>query len=187
MKKSPQAHILHTERLELRPLSLEHLSQDYVDWLNDPDVNLYLETGGDYTFEKLRDFLHDIEEKNIYFWAIHIKENNLHIGNIKLDPIDWDVRKGEVGTLIGEKSFWSKGIGTEAKTAVINYGFKELNLIKVTSGCYGENIKTIRVNEKIGFVIEGIFLKHHLNKHDMRIHDIVRMAIFNPFFESKYE
>ena len=174
------AEIITTERLILKPLTTDYATESYVNWLNDEEVYRYLESGGDYTLEKLREFLNDVTKNDIYFWAIHFKDTDQHIGNVKLDPIDWRAGKGEIGTLIGEKEFWSKGIGTEAKTAVINYGFRKLNLNKITSGCYGENIKTIRVNEKIGFVIEGVFKKHHYNKHDHEIHDIVRMAIFNP-------
>jgi len=58
--KSP---ILNTERLTLKALSLEHLSQDYVSWLNDPEVYRFLETGGNYTFEMLSEYLEDAEKR----------------------------------------------------------------------------------------------------------------------------
>lgn len=67
-----KAKIIETERLVLRPLSLEHLSQDYVSWLNDEDVYKYLETGGNYTLEMLRGFIDEVVKKDIYFWGIHL-------------------------------------------------------------------------------------------------------------------
>lgn len=48
---------LESERLKLMPLGLELLSSDYVKWMNDPEIIAYLETGGDYTLEKLEEFL----------------------------------------------------------------------------------------------------------------------------------
>ena len=46
---------LESERLFFRPLSQKHLSLTYVNWLNDIDVNTYLESGGDYTLQLLSD------------------------------------------------------------------------------------------------------------------------------------
>ena len=76
-----KAEILETERLVLKPLSLEHLTKEYIDWLNDEMVYRYLETGGNYTKAMLEDYLKDVVKKDIFFWAIHLKNNNLHIGN----------------------------------------------------------------------------------------------------------
>ena len=83
-----RATILESKNLIFKPLSLDHLSNDYVDWLNDKEVNKYLETGNNYTLDKLENFLIEVEKKDIYFWAIHLKENDTHIGNIKIDPIN---------------------------------------------------------------------------------------------------
>ena len=59
--------VLESKRLVLKPLSREFLSQKYVDWLNDADVNKYLESGGDYNLSKLDLYLKDVENKKIYF------------------------------------------------------------------------------------------------------------------------
>lgn len=59
--------ILETERLILRPLSLLHSSEEYVAWMNDHEVNKYLESGGDYTLQKLKEFLDEVEKKDILF------------------------------------------------------------------------------------------------------------------------
>ena len=77
---------LESERLFYEPLSQKHLSFAYVNWLNDVEVNTYLESGGNYTIQLLSDFLKEQEQKDILFWAIHLKDSNKHIGNIKIDP-----------------------------------------------------------------------------------------------------
>ena len=79
---------IYSDRLLFKPLTLKHLSKDYVEWLNDKDVNKFLETKGNYTMAKLKNFLIEQEKKDIYFWAIHLKKNNKHVGNIKIDPIN---------------------------------------------------------------------------------------------------
>ena len=57
--------------------------------MNDIEVNKYLSSGWNYSLNKLEVFLKKVEKKKILFWAINIKHNNKHIGNIKIDHIDF--------------------------------------------------------------------------------------------------
>jgi len=66
--------VLETTRLSLEPLSLDFLSQVYVNWLNDDVVNQYMVSGGDYTLEKLKLYLEEVERNPKYFWAINLKK-----------------------------------------------------------------------------------------------------------------
>lgn len=134
---------------------MNHLSDDYVRWMNDADVNKYLESGGDYTLSKLEDFLKEQEEKDILFWAIHIKESNKHIGNIKIDPIDETIMSGEYGIMIGDKEEWGKGYAKEASNAVVDYCFKVLNLNEITLGVIDSNLSAVKLYENMGFVRIG--------------------------------
>ena len=43
---------LESERLIYTALSLNHCTQDYLDWMNDDDVVKHLVSGGDYTYKK---------------------------------------------------------------------------------------------------------------------------------------
>ena len=56
---------LISDRLIFEPLGLKHLSTRYVNWMNDSLVNKYMESGGDYTLDKLRDFLLEQERNKI--------------------------------------------------------------------------------------------------------------------------
>lgn len=171
--------ILETERLILRPLSLLHSSEEYVAWMNDQEVNKYLESGGDYTLQKLKEFLHEVEKKDILFWAIHIKKNDKHIGNIKIDPISKKHLFAEYGIMMGDKSEWGKGYAYEASKAVIDYCFfGKLNLRKINLGVQYKNKGAIALYHKIGFEIEGRFINHVTTSEGFD--DILRMAIFNP-------
>lgn len=171
--------IIETQRLILKPLSLSHLSNDYVTWMNDPEVNKYLESGGDYTLQKLNDFLEEVEQKEILFWAIHIKEQNRHIGNIKIDPINNRHLFAEYGIMMGDKTEWGKGYAFEASRAVIDYCFSEnLNLRKINLGVQFKNQSAIKLYQKIGFEVEGRFINHVITAEGYD--DILRMAIFNP-------
>lgn len=171
--------IIETQRLVLKPLSLSHLSNDYVAWMNDPDVNKYLESGGDYNLQKLDDFLKEVEQKEIFFWAIHIKEKDRHIGNIKIDPINNRHLFAEYGIMMGDKTEWGKGYAFEASMAVIDYCFSEnLNLIKINLGVQFKNQNAIKLYQKIGFEIERRLINHVITTEGYD--DILRMVIYNP-------
>lgn len=173
-----RAPVLKSDRLIFKPLSTNHLSQDYADWLNDPEVYAYLDTRGNYTIKKLKDFLLSIEEKEILFWGIHLKYNHLHIGNIKIDPINYTHRFAEYGIMVGNKSEWGKGFAEEATRRILDYCFNVMNLHKINLGVVEENKAAFRLYTKLNFVQEGRYVKHV--KYDGKYHDIIRMAHFNP-------
>lgn len=159
---------------------MSHLSQEYVDWLNDAEVYKYLESGGDYTLGKLQEYIQDVIQKDIFFWGIHIQNTGQHIGNIKIDPINQRHGLGEYGILMGEKSEWGKGYAKESSLKVIDFCFNDLNIRKLTLGVVADNISAVHLYKKIEFIEEGIFKNHCL--YQGKYCDMIRMAIFNPKF-----
>ncbi|NBW34975.1 MAG: N-acetyltransferase [Cytophagia bacterium] len=171
--------ILESERLICKKLSLEHCSDQYVSWLNDQEVYRYLETGGNYNIELLREYLTSVQaNEKILFWAIHLKSNQQHIGNIKIDPVNTRHGLGEYGILMGERSQWGKGYAKEASILVVNYCFNTLKLRKITLGVVDKNTAAVTLYKSLGFEIEGVYKKHGLYENEY--HDIIRMALFNP-------
>jgi ribosomal-protein-alanine N-acetyltransferase len=169
---------IETPRFYLERLFIEHLSQKYVDWMNDYQVNQYLESGGNYTLEMLKDFLINVSNQDIYFWAIKDKFDEHHIGNIKIDPINFKHGWGEYGILIGDQSYWGKGVGFEVSRAVIDFCFQgNLNLRKINLGVRAENTAAIALYNKLGFKVEGVYKKHSVTTTGFD--DVLRMAIFN--------
>ena len=86
---------LESERLIFKRLSHDHASTEYLNWINDPEVNMYLETKGNYTMDMLKSYIEQQYSNEVFFWAIHLKDSNKHIGNIKIDPINFEHNSGE--------------------------------------------------------------------------------------------
>ncbi|RCW36633.1 GNAT family N-acetyltransferase [Marinilabilia salmonicolor] len=82
----------------------------------------------------------------------------------------------EIGYWLGEP-FWGKGIMTEAVKRMVDYGFNDLNLIRIFTGVFDFNKGSHRVLEKAGFKLECIFRKA-LIKNGV-VCDEYRYAIIN--------
>ena len=128
----------------------------YMRWINDNNITKYLETG---FFPSdsvgLIDYIESCNESQSLFLGIFVKENQGHIGNIRLHNINNWSRRSDIGIMIGESSAFGKGYGLEAIQLTVDFAFQSLNLNKVCAGANVENAASIRVFEKAGFVMEG--------------------------------
>jgi RimJ/RimL family protein N-acetyltransferase len=148
--------------------------------MNDPAVITYLESGGDYTIEKIREYLLAVEARSILFWAIQLKISGKHIGNIKIDPVNEKHSLGEYAIMMGDRSEWGKGYAMEASKTVIQYCFETVKLRKLTLGVIENNVAAVNLYYKLGFVLEGVYKKHGI--YGGKYCDAFRMALFNPNF-----
>lgn len=145
-------------KVYLRTLELKELKEGpYLQWLNDPEVTLYLETGlFPTTHEDLEQYYRSVVQnpQNIML-AIIDRETNKHIGNVKLGSINWLHRFAEFGIMIGDKSFWGRQYGTEVVGLTLQYGFMKLNLHKITLGVHATHVSAVALYRKFGFKLEG--------------------------------
>lgn len=146
------------ERIYLREVRPSDVNEAYHAWMNDPEVTAQLESRFyPQSMEGLREFvLGKLGDRNNVFLAIVLRDGDRHVGNIKLGPIDWIHRTGDIGLLIGEKDCWGKGYATEAISLITGYAFRVLNLHKVTASCYETNQGSARAFLKAGFEVEGV-------------------------------
>lgn len=149
--------VIETERLILRTLSEHHASEKYVNWLNDPEVNQYLETRHrEQTLEDCKEFIKSCNgDPSSHLFGIFEKRDNVHIGNAKIGFINQHYQRGQVSIFIGEKECWGKGFSTEVVRALTKYGFADLELHRLEAGCYEENLASLRVFLKNGYTVEG--------------------------------
>mgnify|MGYP000583769488 CR=1 FL=1 len=166
---------LNSERLVLEPLSIKHLSESYVSWINDVEVNKFLETRGGYSIIQLEEYIINQQKKNILFWAIIEKKSGIHIGNIKIDPIELTTLSGEYGILMGEKRFWGKGFAREASELIISYCFKVLGLKQITLGVIEQNTNALKLYLSLGFSITS--RKERFGTYDGKLCNLIRMKL----------
>jgi diamine N-acetyltransferase len=102
------------------------------------------------------------------------------IGTFAFDSIDWRNRSSEFGIMIGDKTCWNKGYGTEAVRLLAQYGFKTLNLNRIFLHVFENNARAIRAYEKAGFVHEG--RERQAEFKDGKYIDVLRMSMLKDEF-----
>lgn len=153
---------LAEESLYLREVRISDVNENYYNWLNDPQVNCYLETRFiPQSHENIKEFIRKLDGNvNEPFFAICLRENHQHIGNIKIGPINWYHRHADISLFIGEKCLWGRGYATKSIQLITNFGFQTLNLNKLKASCYAQNIASARAFEKCGYEREGLLREH---------------------------
>jgi RimJ/RimL family protein N-acetyltransferase len=146
------------EKVYLRGLEWEDIFGNWYQWFNDKDVTLYMIHGAlPNTVESLTEFYEKMARSSTdMVLAICDKATGSHVGNIGLHQIDWINRVAELGIVIGEKAFWTKGYGTEATRLVVAHGFKRLNLHKIFLGVHSQHIAAIKAYQRVGFRQEAL-------------------------------
>jgi RimJ/RimL family protein N-acetyltransferase len=152
--------------ITIRRLSRSDVTQNYVDWLNDPEINKYLET------KIVPQSIDDCEEyidrmrkdpNQFHFGIFHegvMGSYNSkiisHIGNCKLGPVNWVHRNADVSIFIGDHGVWGQGAGYQAIMLLLDFGFNILNLHRVNAHVYQGNERSERLFKKCGFREEGV-------------------------------
>ena len=122
--------MIKSEVIILKKLNLKKdISNKYQNWMNDFEVHKYTEQK--YIKHSLADIRNFVREKNKskneFLYGIFLKKNNLniHIGNIKLGPINFIHKYAEISYFIGEKELWGKGYTTLAIKEIIKIAKKK--------------------------------------------------------------
>lgn len=150
------------KRIYLKILVPADAGSAYLRWLRDPLVTEYLECRlQKHTLDSVKRFVNDAYKSNRdYLFGIYVKDNNEHIGNIKIGNINPFHRYGDIGIMIGDKKSWGKGFGSEALDLVQRFAFEKLKLHKVFAGIYSGNKGSYKTFIKCGFRKAGCLLNH---------------------------
>lgn len=169
---------LETERFSLTSFNREDM-EEYFDILRDERVQKYL-GGGIPLFDRephITNWLNNInnkllKRKLVFTWCVKEKNTGKIAGRIDLG--------GFMKKTMAEISyhyaydFWGKGVATEVAAKVTEFGLNELKLRRIQGLVRVENIASIRVLEKNGYIKEGVL---HYYPFGREFHDAVMLAI----------
>ncbi len=150
--------IINTERLVLRPFTLDDADAMYENWASDPAVTQYLTWPHHPSVETSRAVLEErvpqYHKPDYYLWAIVPKDFGKPIGSIAAVKQDDQIQMVHIGYCIG-KDFWHKGLMSEALAALMAFFFDQVGIRRVESRHDRKNPNSGGVMKKCGMKYEG--------------------------------
>lgn len=162
-------------KVTLRPPEDADLPR-FVEWLADTEVTRYLGRLFAVSQYQEEEFAKKIGESTTDVWWV-IEAEGRAIGATGIHRIDWLDARATTGTLIGDKAAWRKGYGSEAMALRTEYAFRQLNLHKLSSGTFVENVASRRALTKAGYREVGIEREHFFREggwHDHWLCEVLR-------------
>lgn len=157
------------EQVRLVPLDEERHLENYVVWLNDPEVTAWLLVG-DLPLTRLaeQEFFRNLSSSatEIVF-AIETLDGR-HIGGSGLHRVSHRDRCASSGSFIGEKSLWSKGLGTDACRIRARYAFEVLGLERLYSSHLSGNERSGNMLRRCGYRECGVLPKRYWKRGEFR-------------------
>ncbi len=164
------------ELVILTPFMEHNVSDAYLGWLSNQKINKYLEV-------RFMNFSESIAKQYVkncnisidrFFLRILSKEG-VFIGTCTIF-LNIHHKTAEIGLMLGNQSFHSKGIGSEVVSLLTRFCCTELNVRKVTAGVYASNVASLKAFQKNGFVVEARLTMEVLL--DEAPEDVYRLAYF---------
>lgn len=180
-----QLPTIESERLILRKLELTD-AEDMFEYASEPTVSRFMPWQVHQTTDDTREFIDFIrkgyKDNNKLTWAIELKSENKMVGTI--DFVSWlqKRQRAEVGYTLSHH-YWGQGLMREAAETLIDFGFKEMDLIKVEAPIMLDNKQSQRLAEKLGMIREGVLRKHMIIKGEFV--DLAMYAVLKDEFYSR--
>ena len=178
---------LFGKRIRLRAAEREDLPI-FIQWLNDPDVTENLMIFAPMSLYEEERWFEKMMSGPIAEHVMVIDARNSNsptryqpIGTCSFMSINPRHQSAELGIMIGEKSYWDQGYGTETMRLLLSFGFETLNLHRIWLRVYAKNQRGIRAYEKAGFQYEGKHREGHY-QHG-RYHDVHLMSVLRDEWE----
>lgn len=157
------------------------------------DIDMFVELKSDFSsLEKLATKLSPLSSDAVSIWlkkaaesfeplkfTIVSKSTKQSIGYIGFENINFIEGHSGFGFFI-KKPFRGKGFGSEALNLLLEYGFLHLRLRRIYTEILENNLSSIKVTKKLGFVEEG-----RLRKQALRSGKYLDILIFGKLLEKQ--
>ena len=131
------------------------MSDRYLGWLNNKEVRSFITAAKKTsTLLSLREYVRtQSARQDTVFLGIFAKENSLHIGNIKYQPVDSQKGYAVMGILIGDPAYRGLGVASEAIKESAIWLKNHRNINQIVLGVHKKNEAAVRAYRKAGFQI----------------------------------
>lgn len=148
--------VIETSRFFLRELTVDDASPRYLGWLGDSAAKKWIaaaeSTRG---LADLREYVRQrVGREDVLFLGIFAKDGDLHIGNIKYEPLLQEEGRAELGVLIGDPAFRGKQVFAEVLAASAAWLKLHRQIDRIYLGVERENLPAVNAYQNAGFVAE---------------------------------
>ena len=170
---------LRTERLLLRPFTVDDAHAMYCNWASDPLVTSFLTwpTHSDETVTRayLTQVAEGYAQPERYQWGMQLLESGELIGTIAVVGDTPATCSADIGYCMG-RAWWGQGLMAEALCAVRDFLFDHVGYLRLTAGHDVENPRSGRVMEKAGMRKIGVVRRGGTNNRgvvDIVLYDML--------------
>ena len=139
----------------------------FYHWINDREVTRFLNMRYRISYAAEEAFIRgQVTPLGSYAWvgfAIETKDGT-HIGSINFHEVSPENRNAVLGVMIGDKSYWSKGYGTDAMLTFLRFGFEEMNLHRIGLTVHARNARARACYRKCGLSDEATLRQHRYQR-----------------------
>lgn len=170
--------------VHLRPLRDEDFTDRYLAWFRDPEVTRFLEARNITREDAIVHLRAGADGQRWRLYAI-CRADGLHIGNLKIGPINWTHMVSDLVTVLGDRASWGKGYARAAIRQGIDIAFRDMGLRKLSASIDALNIGSIKAYKAAGFTIEAQLKDQFMTVTEGQpiLSDKVYVACFNPDFK----
>lgn len=155
--------VIETSRFFLRELTVDDVSPRYLGWLGDSAAKKWIVTAESTRgLADLREYVRQrVGREDVLFLGIFAKDGDLHIGNIKYEPLLQDEGRAELGVLIGDPEFRGKHVFAEVLAASAAWLKLHRRIHRIFLGVERENLAAVNAYRNAGFVEEPSLPQAH--------------------------
>jgi RimJ/RimL family protein N-acetyltransferase len=177
--------MLRAGRVFLRPAERDDLAL-FVRWLGDKRTSRFLAVKAPFSLAMEERWFEDTvghQGRDRWHFVICRIEDERPVGAIALHDLDQVNGGAGLGIVIGDPGDTSRGYGSDAIAALLEFAFGELRLVRVWLEVDDVNERARHVYERLGFVHEATF-RHGLFRGGRHV-DVHRMAVLAEDWEGR--
>ena len=183
--------VIETERLILRPFTLDDAKGCFENYTSDPQTTLYLTWDAHDSLAVTEEFIRaklPLYMKEDHFdWVVTLKDQNKTIiGAISCVNFVRKDRYAEIGYCYGS-CFWHRGYATEALKAVIRYLFLECDVEVISARYISVNERSGKVMKKCHMSKTAVLKEFGYNEMDNRREDVIVRSLSKERFLHFYQ
>ena len=157
----------------LRVLKISDIHQKYIDGLNEPAVNFFLDSVKcePQTYESIKDFVSDnLQSSNSILWGIWLRDSENHIGTVRIHSINAMHKTAYIGVCLFDRGSWGKGVGGKSIKSVTSWAIRALDLRWVEACIFTDNTASQKAFISAGYAWTFDIPKKYI--HDGRPVDV---------------